>query len=58
MEAVYSPDGWRLTTAGFDGAGRLFFLDLDELLALPKSRLSRSLTVEACQSYLHQGLCP
>ncbi len=58
MEAVYSPDGERLATAGFDGFGRLFFLDLDELLALAQSRLTRALTPEECQKYLHQDRCP
>jgi WD40 repeat protein len=58
LEAVYSPDGKRLATAGFDGFGRLFVLDADELIALAQSRLTRSLTAEECQQFLHMDQCP
>ncbi|MCK4976844.1 MAG: WD40 repeat domain-containing protein, partial [Anaerolineales bacterium] len=58
IETAYSPDGKRLATAGQDGAGRLFILDADELMALAKSRLTRGLTTEECQTYLHQDECP
>jgi WD40 repeat protein/serine/threonine protein kinase/class 3 adenylate cyclase len=57
FEAVYSPDGKRLATAGSD-AGRLFFLDINELVAMAKARLTRSLTTEECQKYLHMEECP
>ena len=58
MEVVYSPDGKRLATAGFDGFARLFILDVDELIALAKSRLTRTLTDAECQKYLHMAACP
>jgi len=51
LEAAYSPDGKRLLTAGFDGVGRLFILDVDELIALAHSRLTRTLTSEECRQY-------
>jgi WD40 repeat protein len=58
LEAVYSPDGEQVLTAGFDGYGRLFILDVDELIALAESRLTRTLTDEECQEYLHVTQCP
>jgi WD40 repeat protein len=58
LEAVYSPDGKQLLTAGVDGYGRLFILDSDELVSLAKSRLTRFLTVEECQKYLRLDACP
>ncbi len=58
LAAVYSPDGKHLATAGGDGFGRLFFLDMDELIAMAKARLTRTLTTEECQKYLHLAQCP
>jgi WD40 repeat protein len=58
MEASYSPNGKRLATAGFDGFGRLFITDVDELIALARARLTRSLTEAECQEYLHMETCP
>jgi WD40 repeat protein len=56
--ASFSPDGTRLATAHRGGAARLFTLDLDELTALARSRLTRSLTEQECQQYLHVDECP
>jgi WD40 repeat protein len=58
LEAVYSLDGKQVLTAGFDGYGRLFILDSDELISLAKSRLTRSLTTQECQKYLRLDECP
>jgi WD40 repeat protein len=58
LEAVYSPDGKSLATAGFDGFGRLFILDVEELIALAETRLTRTLTAEECQEFLHMEQCP
>ena len=55
-EAVYSSDGKRLAVAGVDG-GRLFFLDMDELIAMAKAHLTRTLTTKECQKYLHMEQC-
>lgn len=54
----FSPDGRRLTTAGADGSLRTYLLSLDELIALAKSRLSRTLTTEECRKFLHLDTCP
>jgi WD40 repeat protein len=57
-ELAYSPDGSRIATAGGDGTIRTFVVDTDELVALARSRVTRSLTEEECQTYLHLDRCP
>jgi WD40 repeat protein len=53
-----SPDGDYLATAGFDGTTRVYVVHADRLLALARSRLTRSFTLEECQKYLHSEQCP
>ncbi len=53
-----SPDGDYLATAGFDGTTRVYVVQADSLLALARSRLTRSFTLEECQKYLHTEQCP
>jgi WD40 repeat protein len=55
---AFSPDGTRLATAGGDGTLRIFTMDMNELVALARSRLTRSLTLSECQKYLHMEQCP
>ena len=55
----FTPDGKSLVTyAVSDGIGRGFYLDIQKLTALARSRLTRSLTLEECQTYLHTQTCP
>jgi WD40 repeat protein len=54
----FSPDGRFLVLAGGDGTARVFILSIDDLIDLAKSRLTRTLTTEECQKYLHQDTCP
>jgi WD40 repeat protein len=54
----FSPDGTRLATSSRDGTVRVYLLNIEELIALAKSRLTRSLTREECQKYLHMEQCP
>jgi WD40 repeat protein/DNA-binding XRE family transcriptional regulator len=54
----FSPDGERLSTAGADGSIRTYTLQLDNLIALARSRLTRTLTNEECQMFLHVETCP
>ena len=58
MDIAITPDGKYLATAGRDGTVRLFVLDIEELVALGQSRVTRSLTEEECQRYLHLETCP
>jgi WD40 repeat protein len=53
-----STDGARLATAGEDGISRVYLLNLEDLEELARSRLTRSLTPEECQKYLHAQQCP
>ena len=53
-----SPDGTRLATAGQDGISRVYLLNLEDLVKLARTRVTRSLTAEECQKYLHLSQCP
>jgi WD40 repeat protein/DNA-binding SARP family transcriptional activator len=55
---AFSPDGSRLATAGGDGTLRIFTMDMDKLVALARSRLTRTLNEAECQKYLHMEQCP
>jgi WD40 repeat protein len=54
----FSPDGKRLATASADGTVRVHLLDVEELKALARSRVTRSLRPEECKKYLHVDQCP
>jgi len=55
---AFSPDGTRLATAGGDGLVRVYLLRIEDLVALAKSRLTRTWTTAECQKYLHVEACP
>ncbi|MBI1256449.1 MAG: protein kinase, partial [Chloroflexi bacterium] len=55
---AFSPDGKHLATENEDGTTRIYILDIDELIALAQSRLTRTWTVAECQRYLHTDICP
>jgi WD40 repeat protein len=55
---AFSPDGSRLASASRDGTTRVYTLDVDELVALAQSRLTRWLALAECQQYLHLDACP
>ena len=57
-DVEFSPDGKLLYTASVDGTNRVFLLDIDELMALARSRLTRGFTEEECQRFLHLDSCP
>lgn len=54
---TFSPDGTRIATAD-DEAVRVFLLNVDDLVALAKTRVTRTLTEGECQKYLHVEKCP
>jgi WD40 repeat protein/transcriptional regulator with XRE-family HTH domain len=58
LSVAISADGTRLATAGEDGTSRIYLLNLEDLVKLAHSRLTRSLTPEECQKYLHVNVCP
>lgn len=53
----FSPDGNQLATAGADETIRTYTLQIEDLVALAYSRLTRTLTADECQKYLHEA-CP
>ena len=62
MNAQFSPDGKSLVASwsyrGTPGSVRVFALDLEDLLAIARSRVTRTLTNDECQKYLHAERCP
>jgi WD40 repeat protein len=55
---AFSPDGTRLTTGSRDGTVQIYALNLEDLIKIAQSRLTRSLTTEECQKHLHVVSCP
>ncbi|HEX9617563.1 MAG TPA: hypothetical protein VGA03_09095, partial [Anaerolineales bacterium] len=54
----FTPDSKYLAIPGSDWVARLYAVELEELIALAKSRVTRSLTTEECRLYLNQDQCP
>ncbi len=57
LELSYAPDGKSLASLGLDGTARINPLDVDELIEIARSRLTRSLTEAECAQYLHRDSC-
>jgi WD40 repeat protein len=55
---AFSPDGTRLASSSLDGTTRVYTLDVDELVALAHSRLTRWFRPAECRQYLHTDTCP
>lgn len=53
-----NPAGTRLISGGADGTLRLYTLDMTELMALARDRLTRWLTSDECRKYLQTPVCP
>jgi WD40 repeat protein len=60
----FTPDGRHVTAGVFESVGlaqltvRMYTLDLDELVALARTRVTRALTLQECQEFLHAETCP
>jgi WD40 repeat protein len=54
---AFSPDGSQLAVASRDGTNRIYLLKIEDLVGLAKQRVTRSLTNEECQQYLHVTSC-
>jgi WD40 repeat protein/DNA-binding SARP family transcriptional activator len=55
---AFSPDGSQLVSAGAEGIARVWALDLDELVEIAESELTRTFTAQECRQYLHMPTCP
>jgi WD40 repeat protein len=53
----FSSDGSRLVSAGSDGFVRVWALRLDDLEGIARDSLTRGLTTDECQRYLHVDRC-
>jgi WD40 repeat protein len=58
QDVVFGADGNSLAIFSDDLTGRGYFLDMPRIIALAKSRLTRTLTTAECQQYLHVSECP
>jgi len=56
--AFRPPNGAHLAVASGDGMVRVYVLPMEDLMALARSRVTRSLTPEKCRKYLHVEPCP
>jgi WD40 repeat protein/transcriptional regulator with XRE-family HTH domain len=57
-QVAFSPDGTRVVSVGRDHVARVYELNIEDLIAIANSRLTRSLTDEECKKYLHADVCP
>jgi WD40 repeat protein/class 3 adenylate cyclase len=55
---AFSPDGSRLVSGSWDGTARVYAAELEDLIALAQSRLTRTWTPDECQRFLHVDECP
>ena len=55
---AWTPDGKRLLSAGADGIIQVYAMDIDLLMSLARSRVTRNLTPEECRKYLHRDDVP
>ncbi len=58
LGVAFSPDGTRLATASADHTLRIYTTSIDELMALARSRITRTWRLDECQKYLHLEACP
>jgi WD40 repeat protein/transcriptional regulator with XRE-family HTH domain len=56
-QVAFSPDGTRVVSVGRDHIVRVYILKIGQLIEIAKSRLTRELTAEECQKYLHVTAC-
>jgi len=54
--AFFSPDGTRILTGSGDKTARVFLLQMEELLPLAHSRVTRGFTCEEKQKFMHENI--
>ena len=55
---VFSADGSQLASLSSDGLLRVWAVELDDLVAIAASRITRPLSNDECRQYLHVDRCP
>ena len=55
--AAFDPTGNHLGVGGKSGL-YVFVLPIDDVIALAKTRVTRSFTIDECKVYLHVNHCP
>jgi WD40 repeat protein len=55
---AFSPDGKRLASSSYDRTARVYILNLPDLFALAKTRITRQLTPTECKDYFQTETCP
>lgn len=55
---AFSPDGSQLAAAGRNPVARVYALRVEDLVAIAQARVTRALTKEECQKFLHVDECP
>jgi len=54
----FTPDGKTLAVSSWDGVVRTYIIDIEQLIAVANTRLTRSFSEVECQKYLHTDTCP
>jgi WD40 repeat protein len=57
-QIAFSPDGTSIASVGRDRVVHIYELNIENMIAIAKSRLTRTWTPEECQKYLHTETCP
>jgi WD40 repeat protein len=55
---AWSPDGKRLVSASQDGTVQMYAMDIRDLMALARERVTAHPSEEGCKKYLHVDKCP
>jgi len=55
---AWSPDGKRLATAGDDLIVQIYAMDIHDLMALARQRVTSHPSDEGCKRYLYVDKCP
>jgi WD40 repeat protein len=58
ISVAWSPDGKRLASASQDGTIRVYAMDIHDLMALARERVTAHPSEEGCKEYLHVNACP
>lgn len=57
-KVAFSPDGSMLASTDREGLVRVWALDLDDLIAIARTKLTREFSEDECRQYLHLERCP